>query len=109
MGAELPERRKHAQADTREAQAALEVEVDGKRADQARAAGLEKQVSISCSSSSSTLPLFDRSLGSVTSADHFSIIQNLSKIGHTVTGTWHTFYTGGIYLRAQIDEEHKKS
>ena len=50
VAAELPERKKRAQADTREAQAALEVEVEGRRADQAQAAGLEKQVSISSSS-----------------------------------------------------------
>ena len=52
MTAKLPERRKRAQADTREAQAALEVEVEGGAADQARAAGLEKQVSIIIISSS---------------------------------------------------------
>ena len=55
VGAELPERRKRAQADTREAHAALEVEVEGRKADQARAAGLEKQVSISTSSSTRLL------------------------------------------------------
>ena len=56
MGAELPERRKRVRADTREAQAALEVEVEGRRADQARAASQEKQVS--SGSSSSSRPLF---------------------------------------------------
>ena len=55
VGAELPDRRKRAQADTHEAQAPLKVEVEWGRADQARAAGLENQVSIS---SSSTRPLF---------------------------------------------------
>ena len=59
MATELPERGKRAEADTRAAQAAVEVEVEGRRADQARAAGLEKQVSISSnSSSSSTRSLF---------------------------------------------------
>ena len=33
VAAELPERKERAQADTREAQAALEVEVEGRRAD----------------------------------------------------------------------------
>ena len=45
MAAELVgelERRKRAEADTREAQAALDVEVEGRRADQARAASLEE-------------------------------------------------------------------
>ena len=51
MGSEIPEMRKRAQS-------ALELEVEGRRADQARAAGLEKQVNIRsssrrCSSSSS--------------------------------------------------------
>ena len=57
MPVELPERTKRAEADTREVQAALEVEVEGRRADQARAAGLEKRVSIS----SSTRSLFTSS------------------------------------------------
>ena len=56
VAAELPERRKRAETDTREAQAALEIEGEGRRADQARAAGLEKQVS-----SSSTRSLFSSS------------------------------------------------
>ena len=49
------ERRKRAQADTREAQEALEVKMEGGRADQAGAAGLEKQVGISRSSSTRSL------------------------------------------------------
>ena len=105
--AELPERRKRAQADTREAQAAMEVEVEGRRADQARAAGLEKQVSISSSSRSSsrsTRPLFaSSSLLSDLGRSFFFIIRNLSKIWHPVTGTRCTFYTGGIYLSGNIN------
>ena len=61
MAAELPERRKRDEADTSESYAVLEVEVEGRRADQARAVGLEKQVSTSISISisiSSTRSLF---------------------------------------------------
>ena len=68
VAVELLERTKRAEADTREAQVSLEVEVEGKMADQARTAGLEKQVSIS---SSSTRFFLHRRLGPVTAADHF--------------------------------------
>ena len=51
MAVELPERTNRAEEDAREAQVALEVEVEGRRADQARAVGLEKKVSNSISSS----------------------------------------------------------
>ena len=102
----MPERRKRAQADTREAQAALEVEVEGRRADQARAAGLEEQVGISSSSSGSTRSLFASSSWlSDLGRSFFFIIQNLSKIWHTVTGTWYlyTIYAGGIYLSGNMN------
>ena len=74
MAAELADelqRRKRPEADTRKAQAVLGVEAEGRRADQARAAGLEKQVGTVIIISSSTRSLLHRPLGSVTSADHF--------------------------------------